>query len=315
VADKAVLGLASGYTETHIAPFLRSLRETGYDGAVVLLVDDVSIAAMRDAPLLEDVQLVRVNTLRSPRQPTLRRLARSTSLWPLLAAGGWLRVWFAGRGSQSPADRARQRAVAGRALHPMLARHFFYRQVLDNANIGQVMLTDVRDVLFQTDPFDFLTGDELCVGLHKDTLTIGDELYNKVWVRSGFGRAMLERIGDRHIACAGIVVGSGDAATKYLHLMTEAILDLPPQGIVPFGTDQGVHNVLVWTESLEDVRLIPTLEGEIATLEGFSLGELRFDARGRLVNRDGSLVNIVHQYDRVPGLSDQLLTALDLGEQ
>jgi hypothetical protein len=310
VADKAVVGLASGYTEAQLAPFLVSLRQTGYDGAVVLLVDDHTIAATRGAAVLDDVQLVRIRALRSPAQPALRKLARSSALWPLLGVGGWVAVRLAGLGRPSPERDVRQRAIAGRALHPALARNFFYWQLLENSDVGQVLLTDTRDVLFQADPFECLAGAELWSGLESDTLTIGGEFYNRVGTRVGFGRAMLKRIGDRQVSCAGIIGGSGAAIKEYIRHMTDGLLDMPPQGVV-FTTDQALHNVLIWTNVLP-VELSQALGSPIATLNLVSMDDLHFDARGRLVTPDGTLIGIVHQYDRVDGLSERLWSALEL---
>ncbi|WP_054691805.1 hypothetical protein [Geotalea toluenoxydans] len=74
----------------------------------------------------------------------------------------------------------------------MLYQAFLARQDMDYEG---VMLTDVRDVVFQVDPFAFDFSGKICCFLEAEEKRIIDCPMNCEWVRSKFGDAVLAEIG------------------------------------------------------------------------------------------------------------------------
>jgi hypothetical protein len=68
--------------------------------------------------------------------------------------------------------------------------------------------------------------------------------------------------------------------------------------------DQGVHNALFHGGRLADSRVIPNEYGRVLTLGLMSSPHV--NEEGYLVNADGSLPAVVHQWDRHPELVPRL---------
>jgi hypothetical protein len=124
-------------------------------------------------------------------------------------------------------------------------------------------------------------------------------------VEKRFGPEVLARIADRPISCSGTVIGSTGAVAGYLDLMLPLLSPLDPD--LP-GYDQGAHNVLLHTGRLPGVRLHANETGPVLTLGHLTLDEVRTDGRGLVYNAAGGVPAVVHQYDRIPALRDEVWT-------
>jgi hypothetical protein len=90
---------------------------------------------------------------------------------------------------------------------PHVTRYFHYGHYLaTHPGFSSVLLTDVRDVVFQGDGFRSVDRG-LFVGMENPNLTIASEIYNRGWIRDAYGDAMLERLGDRQVSCSGVTLG------------------------------------------------------------------------------------------------------------
>ncbi|MDD3310909.1 hypothetical protein [Pseudodesulfovibrio sp.] len=180
-------------------------------------------------------------------------------------------------------------------------RHFLYRDYLraQSEPPARVLLTDVRDVVFQSDPFAPAWAEGLTCAVEDRRMTIGTCPHNSRWVRLHLGDDALARVADRPILCSGTTVGGAGAVLAYLDALTEKMAPFTG-GERMAGFDQGVHNVLVHTGALGPVTLTDNA-GPILTL-GYTEGEPRLDAEGFALNEAGQRAVIVHQYDRKPGL-------------
>jgi hypothetical protein len=192
-------------------------------------------------------------------------------------------------------------------LLPEVARHLRYYEYLVSlpAGVEAVMLTDTRDVVFQRDPFDFDIDGRLNCFLEDLRFTLGSEPVNSGWVVSAFGEGGLERIADRPISCAGVTVGPVDAVVSYLETMVEWLTRVLPN---PWhGSDQAVHNYVIHTNVVSNVRLVPNGQGPVLTM-GLMPQDITDNA---LVGADGLPINVLHQYDRHPSIEELLLDRLD----
>ena len=159
----------------------------------------------------------------------------------------------------------------------------------------KVLLADVRDVLFQRDPFDFEWKAELNCFLEDDRQLIKDCPYNSNWLRNGFGEETLNALGDNVTSCSGVTVGTYDAIMHYLELMIDEMVRLKSH---PAGIDQGVHNYLIYKGKLNGARLFPNGSGPILTMGKTVDLPTPIDKEGMALNNDGTVVNVLHQYDR-----------------
>jgi hypothetical protein len=57
-------------------------------------------------------------------------------------------------------------------------------------------------------------------------------------------------------------------------------------------------------------RVFSNEDGPVITLTGVPEVDVRFDKNGYVVNKTGEVVNVVHQYDRLPRVMRTLLNHL-----
>jgi hypothetical protein len=171
-----------------------------------------------------------------------------------------------------------------------------------------VLFTDVRDVVFQGDPFTTMRGSnstalfvfrEASPARRGEDGTIGTEQRNKGWVSKCFGSAGLEQVAGNVVSCAGVTLGGWDASKIYVSKMVEHIMSKSSC------IDQGVHNYLVYSGILEKalaphpmfaVRLD---QGIVASMQSMPPDTVVRNRIGEIVNGRGGLpFLVVHQYDR-----------------
>jgi hypothetical protein len=309
-ASHLVMATAIGHHPEQVRPFIHSLRRSGYAGSVVIFVDRQLERALAQEARGWDVTLIGVPKWR----PQMGSVTPLQGLPRMLWRGLRLALWVTMRCLRALPDgdlKSRlQVAVAGRLLFPTESRHFRYLRLLKGSEFRRILLADVRDVLFQSDPFRELPAGGLAVGVEIPNYTLGTEPHNAQWVKSAYGPAILERIGANPVSCAGVTYGERDAMMKYLDLMVKEVGGLSVRAVGLPGIDQAVHNVLVWTKRLDDVHELRPLDSTVATLNGVEERDVVLSQSGRLLNRDGSEPSVLHQYDRLPGLAPRLLQSL-----
>lgn len=181
----------------------------------------------------------------------------------------------------------------------MLYQAFLARQDMDYEG---VMLTDVRDVLFQLDPFAFDLSGKVCCFLEAEEKRIIDCPMNSEWLRSKFGNTVLAGIGHNPISCVGTIIGGQPQVQAYLKALLEY---LTPPFTIP-GDDTAVHNYLIYMRQIPEVAIFANEDGPVITVGYKSADTLSFDGSGLLLNAAGKIVNTIHQYDRHPQLSEKL---------
>lgn len=200
-------------------------------------------------------------------------------------------------------------------------RYFLYLDLLRQAPrpYARVLISDVRDVIFQRDPFSFPWTEGLNVTLEDARMTIGTCPYMTRWTTGHLGEAAWRALAGQRISCSGTTVGDHAAMLDYLERLTGLLLPFsptppppapaqsadgpsgtppPPTGMA--GYDQGVHNRLLHGGRLPKVTLHDNA-GPILTL-GYKETPPATDARGDILNDAGIPAVMVHQYDRMPEL-------------
>ena len=168
------------------------------------------------------------------------------------------------------------------------------------------MLSDVRDVLFQGEPFKGMTDAPQRFFLKYHTVTIGTQPGNANWVRNAYGESALARIAAYRVSCSGVTFGTTAGMLAFLRAVTGELTRVTPQIAGLDGYDQGVHNYLIWTGAFPAAELLENSRGPVLTMHGAPLEEFRRDDRGRLLDERGEIIPVLHQYDRHPALQKGL---------
>ncbi len=159
-----------------------------------------------------------------------------------------------------------------------------------------ILLTDTRDVTFQK-PLFATPCAELEFHLESPTLRIGECVCNGGWIRNLFGEAALARFASGRITCSGTVTGKMRGILRYLAQMQILMLALPEGASMDYPGDQGIHNFLVHSGLLPEGRAMENF-GRVATLHYVAPDEIHFNEAAALVNPDGTISEIAHQWDR-----------------
>jgi len=298
-----ILGAAVGYNWTQIAPFVRSLRGSGCQADVVLLVGQID-EATRLGLAEHAITALPVHRLvaRLPRYISRKRFNRR---WL-----GWLHrslPRFIGA-SKNPAS-ARNALLARTASwfhHPACSRYFAYYLHL-RRHVGDydlVLTTDVRDVIFQGDPFAREWRPAGGVVFLEHEAVHGRDPGNDLWVEMGFGGEGRAAIQGHRITCSGLTLGPAPLMLTYLAAMTRELAFRTDRLSGHDGVDQGVHNWLYWTGRLPGFTSVENFAGPILTMHGMPAPLLRSSDDGRhLIDPIGRVIPVLHQYDRHPALA------------
>lgn len=186
-------------------------------------------------------------------------------------------------------------------------------------NHGYVIHTDVKDVVFQGNPSEWLrnnlrsSGKMICVA--SEGVKYKDEEWNKNNMLESFGSREYEKIKDSVVLNSGTIAAELPAmeeiAYRIFKLCKGSKSRVPDQAAlnVIFYNDvigEGIFNCNLLTAT-SDSGYVAQL-GTIANPSLYpvlveSVPEIRDD---KVYTKDGRLFSIIHQYDRVPGLRERV---------
>lgn len=304
-----VLAYIEDYSARDVAPFVETLRATGYDGDVVFFTSNVDPDC---APLFRTHQIHEIPVTRVDLKGSYSldgRLTRAlglndVSFIPDISINRRLSKGIA---ALNLGDTAAARLVAQYFWHCQSARFIYFLSYLKrHPEYEAVLLTDVRDVVFQDNPFS-TPADALHVFEEYGGITLGNQINNAKWIDTLYGADALADLAPFPIICCGVTLGSTSAMIEYLRLMCHDIVTR----YSGWGTDQGIHNYLVRKERLQDVTVHPFGYGAAMHVGIAPRSALATDVEGRVLTKDGTVCPIIHQYDRhedlrrsLPSLSD-----------
>lgn len=191
--------------------------------------------------------------------------------------------------------------IDGWKPHVVMTRFAAFDHYLtDRTDLRSVLITDVRDVLFQKPPFApqptglevFVEGDRL-----------SDHAFDMKYLTALVGKTMAEALASAPAICVGTVMGPRTEVARFCRmvLMLAAIPRSEFGGA--FGADQAACNIAVHMGLVKaDVR---ENYGRVATI-GLTPGDTLGIRDGEVVNPDGSISAIVHQHDRHRHLAEAM---------
>jgi hypothetical protein len=195
-------------------------------------------------------------------------------------------------------------------------------------DVDRVVMTDVRDVVFQSNPTEwldtfFLTNTQLLVG--SENMTYASEPWGRNNLKHAFGEYFLENNKAKEIYCAGVIAGTRMALKDFALNLWLICRGLNPQVPGGGGPDQAAMNIALGMEAYKyNTKFSNPTEGWVVHA-GTSLPAIQAGSGGigeeyqrnpnmplpfvRNVDytftngevfANGSKVTVVHQWDRVP---------------
>ena len=186
---------------------------------------------------------------------------------------------------------------------------------LKQNNYRYVVSTDVRDVVFQSNPFDYLE-DKMNTTMHykglfasSEVIKIKDEEWNRDNILKNFGEYFYNEIKENEVCNVGILAGRSETIKELCFYLYQFSLNRPD-----WVCDQAAYNVLlgtkIWSSTTHVTRLkdawavnahVTNKPDLVEKLKPYLLEKApTISKEGLIVNSDGKPFVIVHQYDRVP---------------
>lgn len=191
-------------------------------------------------------------------------------------------------------------AVEGWSPHPVVARFAaFDRLMSKRPQVRNVLLTDVRDVVFQAAPFEPQPRGLEFFNEYADGV-LADHAFNMKYLRGVGGEDIARALADKPCVCVGTVMGPREAMMRFCRILL--MLAAVPRSEIggAFGADQAACNIAVHMGLVEG-EIAPNY-GRVATL-GLTPGKDLRVVEGRIINPDGGISPIVHQHDRHQALA------------
>lgn len=180
----------------------------------------------------------------------------------------------------------------------------------EGTKYNRVITTDVRDVIFQYNPSEWLNDNQTNdIIAPSESVMYRDESWNSDNFIKGFGPLVWEYLGKELLVC-----NVGSFAAKY-DTFVDLCLMIYMTAVGHWVADQSGFNVIVNTILKDKTQFVDADDawaGQIGTLveNRMEIGkhilnaEPFMDDKGNVVNSKGEKFCLVHQYERIPGWED-----------
>jgi hypothetical protein len=203
-----------------------------------------------------------------------------------------------------------------------------------------ILLVDARDTYFQSQPFNSVprntdptqqSGLLYMFGENVDATRLGQSKANSRWLQAAYGDYVTQVLKDKPTICSGATMGEQMALETYIRAM---VAESDHTGTVLAGADQGFHNFLYYsykfqyTTTIHSIVVFDQGQGIVNNMGALRTKPLDQWGNGhivetitdpnernpkkknsyRVLNWDGSLSPVVHQFDRHQQLSDYFYT-------
>lgn len=277
----------------YIAPFAVSLTDSGYKGQIVLFTSQM------DAESIEKLRKHGVNIVPFffPGKRDRQKIAR---VWPI-----WRGLFSA------PLPTGVKRRLAHCAFHLRYRRYLLYLEFLEKreADFDRVFIADSRDVYFQADPFGWNWTEGVHFFLEEPANRIGICPQHRKWLTRQFGEAYFKQHTEKVPTCSGTTYGDVTSIRQYLDAMFTAIMGAHDLSRMPDG-DQGIHNYVLFEKLVKNRTVHKNRHGPVLSMAHMMDSGWQTGADGTVLNDNGELVPVLHQYDRFPALKARLLNSL-----
>lgn len=297
----AILGTATGYTPDKILTFLNSLKNVQYKGDVVLFLNEDQLKDYQEFfkkinyPFKLKFVQTSIGVFYSSRKISKKKkkIIHFFSKYIVKKDSKLYKIFL---------------IILGM---PHVSRFFEYSDYLVTNKFKNVVLTDTRDVIFQKDLFkEPING--LFLGMEDINTPIGYDSFHIKWISDVYGQNYLKSISDKQISCAGVTFGDYESIKNYLNVMLTEFINIPYYTMVKCNYDQGIHNKLLYSNNFENVHKCQPLSSDILTLGLVNPQKIKVNSFGHILNEDGSIPAIVHQYDRHKNLEKMILKNYNL---
>jgi hypothetical protein len=282
----------------YIAPFVLSLKKSGFRGSTVMFashLDKRSIEQLRDSG-------VRVVPFHFSGEKSRQPLSRPWPIWR----------WFFSTG----APRWAKIRLAHAVFHLYYRKCLLYSEFLERhlTDFDRVLLTDGKDVFFQADPFAWNWTPGVHFVLEAAGHLMGNCPVHRECFHRLFGPSFLKPHAQKVPACSGTTFGDMAGIRHYLDLMIHVTMQARELEKLWCG-DQGVHNYILLQNLMSNITVHENRRGPVLTMREMKEWDLQLNAQGAVLNEDGTVVPVLHQYQFFPAIKESLVSSLQTAGQ
>jgi len=196
---------------------------------------------------------------------------------------------------------------------PYVKRFYDIYKYIEQGNYNFVVTTDVRDVIFQKNPIEFLEHCGKDLVFSSESIKYKNEAWGTKNFIEAFGPDVFKLYKENEIFNVGVIAGKGRA----LSILLKEIFEMSMSLNVPI-CDQSTFNYIIQNDYYKQISLYSRTSDSWSTQMGTTndpntshylpvlLTRPPMMLRDVVINTAGSEFYIVHQYDRVPGFREIL---------
>ena len=198
--------------------------------------------------------------------------------------------------------------------HVVSSRFLKYLDIVNHfKDYKHFLLADVRDVFFQSNPFDNLPEGEFLYAFTEDPgLSIEKEHFHINMISNLFGQQTLDQLAGKKIICSGTILGTNEKMMNWLIVFRDYLMQVQtnkPEICYEMLLDQVIANhIYYFQDNGKEIQLKDN--GDIVGTIGLCLthpehvDDMKFE--NGVIYLNGKIPAIIHQYDRSPELFNQI---------
>lgn len=190
-------------------------------------------------------------------------------------------------------------------IHVVASRFVEYKNLVESMNgYGHILLADIRDVVFQSDPFVNLPEEDYIYAFTEDpAVTIDIEPHHIRMIGRMYGPNAMSIFQGKKIICSGTILGTKNIILEWLNVFTHHLLELQkvnPQVCHEMLLDQVIANY-IFHNAANDLCTIKDngdIIGTIGHCITYPTPSGKFELKGGVFYLDDKVPAVIHQYDR-----------------
>lgn len=189
-------------------------------------------------------------------------------------------------------------------------RRLYYYIWLQEQDYDQILMADIFDVVFQSDPFEVYQNPFYVHAFNSDNVSIISEEARKIgecpinsgWIQAHYGTDIFKKLCGKPILCAGLIFGNKEQTLNINKLFIDEVKSM--YGRPGFGNlDQAHIEYLFHTKDFPKL-IVDYLNDDFMHIGHTKNEDIKFD-NGRILIED-RYPSIVHQYNRHQNIQTQL---------
>lgn len=188
--------------------------------------------------------------------------------------------------------------IPNRFIHEaeiIIYRFVFVYNYLKKNKYDKILLSDINDVIFQSDPFQINIVNELYLAAEQNILndiSNHSSKLNVMWIQpfTFLKDFHWDNFKYKYVICAGTILGNYVGIMNYLAFYNNINKEAKYN-------DQGLLNVYVYNYN-KTIDVIDYRISKILTLDRIQFSDLKKNEKGQIINDNDELYSIIHQINR-----------------